>query len=645
MDNQRIFLYGALGLILLVIWQTWQIDYGDAPARDATEEVAADRADDGQDDVPDAPVEVPEDDQPALDDEEPVAAEAPASEDMPTVERAMPRGERISVRTDLHDITIDTEGGDIREARLLQHRESMATDRRVELLTDDPDRLFVAQAGLQSGNRDAPTHHAQWEAERDSYELNDGDELRVPLTWEGDGVNVTKTYVFRRNDYTVDVEYTVENTADEPWDGRHYNQFQRAPRDDDESSFFIRTFTGAAYYSPEDKYSRVSFDDIVESPLERRVEDGWVAMVDHYFLASWIPPRSDRYTFYTRTLDRDGSLRYMIGLYSDTERVAAGATGAFSSRVYLGPKEQNRLTEVAEGLNLSVDYGYMTLLARPLFWVLNQIHNLVNNWGLAIILLTLLIKLVFYKLSEKSFKSMAHMRRAQPKIQQLKDRYGDDREKMGRAMMDLYKKEKINPLGGCLPILVQIPVFIALFWMLLGSVELRHAPFMLWIQDLSARDPFFVLPLLMGLSMYLQQKLNPPPVDPLQQKIFTALPFVFTIFFAFFPAGLVLYWLTNNVLSIAQQYYITHYVVGVEAMKPPAGTTAKNRGGGDDDDADFEQENAEAPALEDGREAPDSDSAEHASDVDQPAEPPAQKQRDVRDKKNKAGKRKGSRRK
>ena len=641
MDNQRIFLYGALGLILLVMWQTWQVEYGDPPEPDpeVVEEPEPDRDEpDVADDVPAEPVEAPDD----PDTTEPSVDDPPDADDVPTVERALPRADRISVQTDLLDIVIDTHGGDIREARLRQHRESMDTDRRVELLTDDSDRLFVAQAGLQAGDRNAPDHHARWQAEANEYRLESGeDEVRVPLTWRGDDLEVTKTYVFRRDDYAVDVEYSIDNQGEQAWDGRHYHQLQRAPRDDDESAFFIRTYVGAAYYSPEDAYTRVSFDDIASEPMQRRVRDGWVAMVDHYFIASWIPPRGADYTFYTRTLDRDGLPRYLIGYYSGTERVAGGDTGSFSSRIYLGAKEQNRLSEVAEGLNLTVDYGYMTLLSRPLFWVLNQIHSVVNNWGLAIILLTLLIKIVFYKLSEKSFKSMAHMRRAQPKIQQIKDRYGDDREKMGRAMMDLYKKEKINPLGGCLPILVQIPVFIALFWMLLGSVELRHAPFMLWIQDLSARDPFFVLPLLMGLSMWIQQKLNPAPVDPLQQKIFMALPFVFTVFFAFFPAGLVLYWLTNNVLSIAQQYYITHYVVGDVSKENPAGTTAKDRGARDDEDFD-----SEVKALPDDSEGEGDQKEAAEADGDAPDDAAASRSRDgrdVRDKKKKGGK--GKRRK
>lgn len=560
MDNQRIFLYGAFGLLLLLIWQTWQIDYGE-PARPAELEEAPDAervAEDVEDDIPAAPVRPEDEPDPTADRAVPDDATVPAAD------HGLPRAERVSVVTDLLDITLDLHGADIREARLRQHRETLGGERTVELLTDDRERLFVAQSGLQAGDRDAPTHHARFRAERNEYRLAEGDDLlRVPLRWSGDGVEVTKTYVFHRDNYVVDVEFEVHNTADEPWIGRQYHQFQRHPRGDDgRSSYLIPTYSGAAYYSPENKYTRLSFDDFASDPLDRRIENGWAGVVEHYFVAAWIPERGTVNTYYTRTLDADTRPRYIIGMYSGALQITPGESGRFTSQAYLGSKEQARLSDVAEGLNLTVDYGYMTLLSRPLFWVLDRIHDVVRNWGVAIILLTLLIKLVFYKLSEASYRSMARMRKMQPKIQQIRERYGDDREKMGRQMMDLYKKEKINPLGGCLPILVQIPVFIALFWMLLGSVELRHAPFLLWIQDLSARDPFFILPLLMGVSMYLQQKLNPTPPDPLQQKIFMALPFVFTVFFAFFPAGLVLYWFTNNVLSIAQQYYITRYVVG-----------------------------------------------------------------------------------
>ncbi|MEF8834162.1 MAG: membrane protein insertase YidC, partial [Halofilum sp. (in: g-proteobacteria)] len=469
----------------------------------------------------------------------------------------------IQVVTDLLDVTIDTRGGDLRQASLRRYKGESGGDEPVELLTDTGGDLFVAQAGLQAGDRPAPTHHAEYTARAGEYRLSEGqDSLTVPLEWSGDGVRVTKTYTFHRNSYVVDVDFEVENTTDSAWVGRQYRQFQRHQIPSEDQPTLLPAFFGAAYYNSEDKYEQIALDDIADEPLQKSFKGGWAAMVEHYFVTAWLPSADETNTYYTKALTDRAQPRYLIGLYSTAKEAASGESTTFSTRLYVGPKDTDYLAGLAEGLTLTIDYGYLAFLSEPLFWVLDWIHSYVGNWGVAIILLTLLIKLVFYKLSEKSYRSMAKMRKLQPKIQQLKDRYGDDRERMGRAMMDLYKTEKINPLGGCLPIVVQIPVFIALYWMLLGTVELRHADFMLWINDLSTRDPWYVLPLLMGASMWAQQKLNPAPVDPMQQKIFQALPVVFTVFFMFFPAGLVLYWLTNNVLSIAQQYYITRHVVG-----------------------------------------------------------------------------------
>ncbi|MEA2093768.1 MAG: membrane protein insertase YidC, partial [Pseudomonadota bacterium] len=319
-------------------------------------------------------------------------------------------------------------------------------------------------------------------------------------------------------------------------------------------STFIHTYMGGVLYSPEEKYEKISFDDMIDGKLDRKVTDGWVAMIQHYFLAALIPETGEEDRYYTNTLS---GARYVIGMISPLQTIAAGESGSFSTRLYAGPKLQDEMARVAPGLELTVDYGVLTVLSQPLFWLLNAIHNLVGNWGWAIILLTILIKLAFYKLSETSYRSMANMRKLAPRMKSLKERYGDDRQKLNQAMMEMYKKEKINPLGGCLPILVQIPVFIALYWVLLESVEMRQAPFMLWLQDLSSPDPYYVLPLLMGATMLIQQKLNPAPLDPIQAKVMMALPVVFTVFFAFFPSGLVLYWVVNNTLSIAQQWVIT----------------------------------------------------------------------------------------
>jgi len=573
MDNQRLFLYGALVLLLMLIGQTWQADYGAGPAPAPAEEGESEPK---AEDTPAAPVEAPAEQAQKEPDGEPAG---PDTGDAST-QSAESRGERISVVTDVFDITLDMRGGDLRQADLRQFTAESGGERPVQLLTDEGGDFFVSQSGLQAGDAPAPSHHSNYTAERSEYRMPEGaDELRVPLTWSGEGVRVTKTYTFHRDSYVIDVAFEVENTGTTPWVGRQYRQLQRQQIPSADRPTLLPAFFGAAYYTPDQKYEPIDYDDIAGNPMEKTFRSGWAAMVEHYFVASWIPASDAPNTYYTKALTSGAKPRYIIGLYSEGKRIAPGETGRFESDLYAGPKDNERLAAAATGLPLTIDYGILGFLSKPLFWVLDWIQDWVGNWGVAIILLTLLIKLAFYKLSEKSYRSMAKMRKLQPKIQQLKERYGDDREKMGRAMMDLYKTEKINPMGGCLPILVQIPVFIALYWMLLGTTELRHADFFLWINDLSARDPFYVLPLLMGLSMWAQQKLNPAPVDPMQQKIFSALPLVFTVFFMFFPAGLVLYWLTNNVLSIAQQYYITRHVVG-DAQPATGGPPAKKKQAG-----------------------------------------------------------------
>ncbi len=319
----------------------------------------------------------------------------------------------------------------------------------------------------------------------------------------------------------------------------------------------VITYTGAVISTPEQRYEKISFDDIAKKELNQPVKDGWVAMIQHYFLGAWVPNPGETNDFYTRVV---GGNRYMVGMRGAAQAVPAGATGDFRTRLYVGPKLQGVLADIAPNLQLTVDYGMLTIIAEPLFWLLKWIHNIVGNWGWSIIILTLLIKLAFYKLSETSYRSMANMRRLAPELTRLKELYGDDKQKMNEAMMGLYKKEKVNPLGGCLPILVQIPVFIALYWVLVESVQLRQAPFMFWIKDMSIPDPFYVLPLVMGVTMFVQQKLSPAPPDPIQAKVMMALPIVFTFMFLWFPSGLVLYWVVNNMLSIAQQWVITKRV-------------------------------------------------------------------------------------
>jgi YidC/Oxa1 family membrane protein insertase len=546
MDNQRLFLFVALAFVVLMLWQAWIEDYGPVPQVESPQlqegQVAAPAAVDTAEDIP-----------------SPVKETVPGS--TPVAETGLLKtGQPVRVVTDLYDLVIDTTGGDLRRAELVDYAVTTEPDSpRFRLLNDELPNLFIVQSGLRAASGVEPTHHISYNAEQSHYRMTDTqDSLTVPLLWRSpDGVEVIKRYTFHRGSYVVDIEHVVNNNSGTDWSGRQYRQLQRTQVAETGQSTFIYTYMGGVIYSPEEKYEKVKFEDMQEQDLDRSVTDGWVAMLQHYFLGALIPDSGSAEHYYSKTLS---SARYVIGMIAPQRTIPAGESGVFSTRLFLGPKLQDEMREVATGLELTVDYGMLTVLAQPLFWLLKTIHKFIGNWGWSIVLVTLLIKLAFYKLSETSYKSMANMRKLAPRLQSLKERYGDDRQKLNQAMMEMYKKEKINPLGGCLPILVQIPVFIALYWMLLESVELRQAPFMLWIQDMSSPDPFYILPLLMGATMLIQQKLNPAPMDPIQAKVMMALPVVFTVFFAFFPSGLVLYWVVNNTLSIAQQWVITRRV-------------------------------------------------------------------------------------
>lgn len=548
MDNQRLILFIALSFVALLLWQAWQADYGPRPVTEAPSETTQ-----GQRTAPSAaPNDVPMAPGPAAGGQ---TAAVPAAQDR----TALPSGQRVRVTTDVLNVELDTIGGDVRQVELLAY--PVAPDKPnqpVRLLSDGPSDLFVAQSGLLSAQPEAPSHRTSYTAEAGEYRLPDGvDELRVPLHWTGSqGLQVTKTYVFHRNSYLIDVIYEVRNQTDAIWTGQLYRQLQRVDRPS-ENSRFIYTYTGGVIYSAETKYEKIPFDDMRESALSRDLKDGWAAMIQHYFLAAWIPNPEQVHHYYSNVVE---GTRYVLGIMDPEISVPAGATATLASRLVVGPKLQDRLAAIAPGLELTVDYGHLTFISQPLYWLLELIHKVIGNWGWAIVILTVLIKLAFYKLSEASYRSMANMRKLQPRLQALKERYGDDRQRLNQAMMEMYKKEKINPLGGCLPILVQIPVFIALYWVLLESVEMRQADFILWINDLSSPDPYYVLPLIMGVSMLIQQKLNPSPLDPIQQRVMMILPIMFTVFFAFFPAGLVLYWVVNNILSIAQQWVITRRI-------------------------------------------------------------------------------------
>ena len=545
MDNFRTFLIFGLLIVSLLLWEAWQNDY--VRPQQAAQQVAAISVDDSlpaisplQNDLPNMPVVQSLDSLPDL---------------APSQVAAQVSSNSIHVKTDVFDLHIATKGGDIHDLALLKYPvESSTPDIPVQFLNNTNEHFFVVQSGLRSDSS-APTHYEQYTAESNQYELADGqDSLTIPLYWQSEnGLKVTKNYHFKRDSYVVDVDYVIENNSGEKFTAYPYAQFNRnRPQED---SGFIYTYTGAVFSSKGNEYEKIDFDDLDDAAFSRSTANGWSSMLQHYFVAALIPSDATQEVgLYGKSINERS---YTAGIKMPTLSVANGGTAVANYHVYLGPKKASRLENVAEYLNLTVDYGMLTILSQPLFTIMEWIHKLTNNWGWSIILLTVLIKLVFFKLSAKSYKSMAAMRKLTPKLALLKERFGDDKQQFNQEMMKLYKTEKINPLGGCLPILVQMPVFLSFYWVLVESIELRQAPFMWWLQDLTAMDPYFILPVLFGLSMFFQQKLNPAPQDPAQAMVMKAFPIVFTVFFAFFPSGLVLYWVVNNVLSIAQQWYIT----------------------------------------------------------------------------------------
>jgi YidC/Oxa1 family membrane protein insertase len=557
-----------MGMVFLayLLWVEWQKDYGPqtvVPAARTTEQTP------GQG-IPSAP-ESQADDLPV-----PGEAGLPSQEQagVPVLEGADPAAKRpvITVLTDVLEVEIDPVGGTVVSAKLLNYPvELKQPEVKVSLLTRQGNELFIAQSGLLS-RQSAPNHTTLYSSSSMNYTLSGGsEELIVPLTWQSeDGVSVTKALVFKRGSYEINVLHSLQNDSSQPWSGSRYAQLQKAVPLDQEGASFTNpgsySFNGIGFYNPEDKFDKVDFDEVADDPYTKTTESGWLAMIQHYFFAAWIPPGEELATYSTETLaGAAGWPRYIAREVSPLTQVPAGASADFTGRLYLGPKLQDELENIAPGLELTVNYGIFTVFSKPLFWLLDKIHGVVGNWGWSILLLTVLIKAAFFKLTEAQYKSMARMRKLQPRIDQLKERYGDDRQRMSQAMMEMYKKEKVNPLGGCLPILVQIPIFIALYWVLLESVELRQAPFILWIDNLSARDPYFILPLLNAGFMFATQRLTPMAgMDPLQRKMMSMMPLVFSVMFAFFPAGLVLYWATNAGLSLAQQYYITRKIAAAD---------------------------------------------------------------------------------
>ena len=465
-------------------------------------------------------------------------------------------GQRIKVSTDLYQAEIDTVGGDLRHLELIKHRAAEAKEGNFVLMDDAQNpMLYVAQSGL-IGN-DLPNHKSLFTSTSANYALADGTESQeVRLSWAGNGISVDKVYTFHRGSYVIDVTYQINNGSSTTITPSVYYQIVH-DNQSKQGSKMIPTFTGGAYFTDADKFKKIKFADMAKESLSKTSKDGWIGLIEHYFASAWIPATGVNREFYTKQLSEHV---FAVGVITPTASIASGAKTEIIAKLFAGPQTQADLAAAAPGLEYAVDYGWLTVVAKPLFWVLSKIHALVHNWGVAIILLTVLIKSLFFPLSAASYKSMAQMRELAPRLQSLKEKFGDDKQKMQQAMMELYRTEKINPMGGCLPIVVQIPVFIALYWTLLGSVELRHAPFFGWIHDLSAIDPFYVLPILMGSTMIIQTYLNPAPTDPMQAKVMKIMPVIFSVFFFFFPAGLVLYWLVNNILSIWQQWYVNRSI-------------------------------------------------------------------------------------
>jgi YidC/Oxa1 family membrane protein insertase len=537
MESQRLILFFVFSFSLFLLFDAWQRDQQPVPTRTPTAESAQ----------KDASIPPPPGDKLVPAPASAAPAQAPAG--------GLAAGPTVRIETDVFRAEISTAGGDLRRLEFKQHRDVEDKKKNFVLFQQRPDHVYVAQSGLLGG--DLPTHRTQYSASAAEYTLADGSNtLEVRLEAPPvKGVKVTKVYRFQRGSYLIDVAFEIHNegaTAIQPY---AYAQLLRDDKPPVGDSAMLPTFTGFGVYTDREKFQKVSFSEVEKNKAThvKTSDDGWIATVQHYFLAAWLPKNGTPREFYTRKVDTN---LYTAGVIVPAPAVQPGGSATLSIPLYAGPQEQDKLAQLAPGLELSIDYGWLTIIAVPLFWLLSWIHQWVGNWGVAIIILTIIIKLIFYPLSEASYRSMAKMRVLAPKMQRLKEQYGEDKQRLQQGMMELYKTEKINPLGGCLPIVVQIPVFIALYWVLLASLELRHAPFMLWIQDLSTPDPWFILPILMGATMIIQTRLNPEPPDPVQAKVMKIMPIAFSVFFFFFPAGLVLYWLVNNILSIAQQWHI-----------------------------------------------------------------------------------------
>ncbi len=553
-DSQKIRFFLMIGVALLgyVLFTTWQAEQAAmAPAPESITQALSSSATTGSVDVP----------------FDQIAPTNPASP--PTVAAPTPADRLIQVNTDVYKLWIDKKGGNIVKAQLKKYPQKMDTPLEgYRLLEESKERYYVAQSGLINpkgpDNQDA---QAVYNSSQAVYNLDkDQKQLNVDLTWKNeDGIDIIKTFVFHPNSYLINVDYKVNNPTDVPFKAKLYGQLKRAYAGKTSSGMIgVQMYQGGAVYTPDKPFKKISFEKMNEEPFSQNIKGGWAAFLEHYFLSAWVPDQTKNNQYYTKSYPNN---QYAIGTLTDMV-VPAKQQGSVGGRFFIGPEITDVLKTVHPGLELTVDYGILWPISQVIFTVLKYIHHFVANWGVAVILVTLFIKVLFYKLSASSYRSMGNVKRVQPQLEVIKARCGDDKQKMSKEVMALYRKEKVNPLGGCLPMLVQIPVFIALYYVLLESVELRQAPFILWIQDLSSKDPYYILPIIMGATMLLQQKLNPTPVDPVQAKVMLFVPVVFTMMFLSFPAGLVLYWVVNNILSMAQQSLIMH-----QAKK--AGTISK----------------------------------------------------------------------
>ncbi len=546
MDIQRLILFVVFSFSLLMLWENWQKDQ--APQTPAIVTNTATSAAN----INNAPVA-------------PSAAKSATDTVVKKADGILVNGTQVVVTTNLVRAVIDTNGGDIRSLVMLRYHDPVDPAKYLNLFEQSATHTYVGQSGLVGAG--LPNHKSVYTVAANSYALaSNQNKVVVPLTWVDaqSGVQLTKDYVFYRDSYKIDVTYHLTNTSNQTIPLQAYFQILRDGKTPEGESSLVHTFTGPAFYTDANKFTKIDFSELDkgEQNYPKAVDNGWVAMVQHHFVSAWLPGNGSKREFYAEAL---GQNLYRAGVIVPEGELKPGASTSFTVPMYAGPQEQKTLTALAPGLDYVVDYGWLTPISAPIFWALQKIHGIVGNWGWAIVILTILIKLMFFPLSAKSYQSMAQMRGLAPKLQRLKETFGDDRQKLHQAMMDLYKTEKVNPLGGCLPVVVQIPVFIALYWALLGSVEMRQAPFILWIHDLSTPDPYYVLPIIMGLTMIIQTKLNPAPPDPMQAKIMMIMPVAFSVFFFFFPAGLVLYWVVNNVLSISQQWVITRKYEAAQA--------------------------------------------------------------------------------